>query len=386
MCSECCYTHNSTPCPAHTNRRQRIQHQAKAAIDAKAPVLDLSYMHMTACPSIIGEGALFVTCLNISNNELDEVPEIVGNLVSCEEFFCQYNKLTCLPEPIASLNKLVELDAKNNLLMQLPAQIGNLQHLTRLSLTNNRLECLPESFGNLLSLRELSLYCNDLSSLPSSFGQLENLEVLYLGQNRNLNALPDDIGNLKCLVDLDASECALLQIPSSLARCRHLRRLWLSENRIREVPDLTSMLALTDLFLQLYNFNVQGNPMYESPADLPPDIVPKPKLEDTLVELCGRFVVEKRLAWRALLTPMVQQLLSQASHCALCGKVVITCMSVEVRFEVVASYHRVPLLVKICNRKHVRINAPLPVQQAQRPWRHELDHDAIFDPMEIMLY
>ena len=83
----------------------------------------------------------------------------------------------------------------NNQLETLPDSIGNLKNLEYLDLYNNKLASLPDSIGNLTNLEYLGLYSNKLETLPDSIGNLKNLGRLGLSFNR-LAILPDSIGNL----------------------------------------------------------------------------------------------------------------------------------------------------------------------------------------------
>jgi Leucine-rich repeat (LRR) protein len=53
---------------------------------------------------------------------------------------------------------LKKLDLEDNDLNCLPESIGNLVNLEELNLNVNDLNCLPESFGNLVNLKKLYLY------------------------------------------------------------------------------------------------------------------------------------------------------------------------------------------------------------------------------------
>ena len=46
------------------------------------------------------------------------------------------------------------------------------------------------------------------------------------------------------------------------------------------------------------------------------------------------------------------QVLGSAHQCAVCGAPVLQCGAEFVRFDVIFSYHRVPLLFRICNQPH----------------------------------
>jgi len=48
--------------------------------------------------------------LDISNNQLNELPESIGNLFKLNRLYLQNNKLTDLPQSIGNLSNLIILD------------------------------------------------------------------------------------------------------------------------------------------------------------------------------------------------------------------------------------------------------------------------------------
>ncbi len=92
-------------------------------------------------------------------------------------------------ESIYELHDLRALNLHNNQLKELPPMIGQLANLRRLDLDNNQLKELPPTIGTLTNLQYLHLYNNQLKELPSTIGQLTNLQYLYL-HNNQLKELP----------------------------------------------------------------------------------------------------------------------------------------------------------------------------------------------------
>jgi len=86
-------------------------------------------------------------------------------------------------EKIAWLMNNKLLDLNNNQLTQLPNEIGNLVSLEGLYLYSNQLTQLPAEIGNLVSLERLNLHNNELTQLPTEIGNLVALKWLYLSGN-----------------------------------------------------------------------------------------------------------------------------------------------------------------------------------------------------------
>ena len=99
-----------------------------------------------------------VTKLNISCNNLTELPQKIFKLISLHEFYCYYNKLTELPKEIGQLTSLQIFSCDNNELTKLPKEIGQLTLLNIFSCHHNKLTELPKEIGQLVSLRKL--FCN----------------------------------------------------------------------------------------------------------------------------------------------------------------------------------------------------------------------------------
>jgi Leucine-rich repeat (LRR) protein len=113
-----------------------------------------------------------LTVLDMGENNLQGLPESIGNLQSLERFDLQENQLTSLPQTIGNLQSLEYIDLDFNNLTRLPESIGKLQSLKYMYLNNNQLTSLPQTIGDLQSLRDLYIDNNPLTSLPPSFLEL----------------------------------------------------------------------------------------------------------------------------------------------------------------------------------------------------------------------
>ena len=63
---------------------------------------------------------LYITAINLSNNQLTELPESVGNLTQLTLLILDNNELNKLPESIFNLTQLTQLSLSNNQLTELP--------------------------------------------------------------------------------------------------------------------------------------------------------------------------------------------------------------------------------------------------------------------------
>ena len=127
--------------------------------------------------------------LDLSHNNLTQLPVEIGQLTQLTVLYLSNNKLTYLPVEIGLLTQLTVLYLYNNNLTQLPVEIGLLTQLTKLYLDGNQLTQLPVEIGLLTQLTKLYLVRNQLTHLPVEIGQLTQLTELYLSGNMIENLL-----------------------------------------------------------------------------------------------------------------------------------------------------------------------------------------------------
>uniref|UniRef100_A0A8C8EWT9 Leucine rich repeat containing 1 n=1 Tax=Oncorhynchus tshawytscha TaxID=74940 RepID=A0A8C8EWT9_ONCTS len=200
--------------------------------------LSINDISLQALPENIGKSLSLLHRLeelDLGNNELYNLPETIGCLVSLKDlwldgnhvfnpmslffFFCSAGKL----------RRLSILKADQNRLAQLPESIGNCESLTELVLTENRLQSLPRSIGKLKRLSNFNCDRNRLASLPKEIGGCSSLNVFCVRGNR-LTRIPSEISQATELHVFDVSGNRLLHLPISLTMLR-LKALWLSENQ-----------------------------------------------------------------------------------------------------------------------------------------------------------
>ena len=182
--------------------------------------------------------------LDLKFNQLETLPERIGELTSLTSLYLDSNKLQTLPESIEGLTNLVTLNLVNNQLETLPESIRELTRLTSLDLHSNQFRTLPDSIGDFANLETLNLDYNQLETLPESIGGLTKLEILSLYYNL-LKTLPDSIGGLANLVKLNLVVNQLETLPESIGGLTNLETLNLVSNRLQTLPD--SIEGLTNL-------------------------------------------------------------------------------------------------------------------------------------------
>lgn len=137
--------------------------------------------------------------------------------------------------PRTKQNELTELDLSNQQLTELPPEIGQFKNLQNLNLSENQLSFLPQEIGQLKHLQSLDLSQNQIISLPKELNQLKDLKQLNLQQNQ-LSEVPREILQLTWLAHLDLSKNQLKQLPKKLTRLRKLKEFNLQQNPLSFPP------------------------------------------------------------------------------------------------------------------------------------------------------
>ncbi len=198
--------------------------------------------------------------LSLSGNQLESLPEGIGELKHLEELYLSRNRLTSFPLEICKLEHLRNLSLSGNKLESLPEEICELKHLEELYLSGNKLESIPVRIGQLKSLFVLKLSENRLRSLPGQICELANLELLALSGNplelipnkicqltkltilylvnTKLQSLPNEICELKNLRTLNVSNNHLTGLPEGIFKLSNLTALYFSNNRLQSFPEV----------------------------------------------------------------------------------------------------------------------------------------------------
>jgi leucine-rich repeat protein SHOC2 len=228
---------------------QQVLELIAAAHRERATKLDLSGQNLTELPESVCKIDSLLE-LDLSHNQLIRLPDSIGNLTKLIYLNLRSNYLNVLPHSIDNLRKLKVIVIHKNPLINLPDNIGNLTQLTRLRVDSDasqrtNLKLLPESIGNLVNLTYLQINDYQLLDLPMSMNKLKRLSQLYL-INNNLAIFPPVICCLNGLTHLSLKGNRLVSLPENIERLSKLKNLDVSENQITELPK--SMSKLTNLF------------------------------------------------------------------------------------------------------------------------------------------
>ncbi|RZL33441.1 MAG: protein kinase [Rubrivivax sp.] len=128
--------------------------------------------------------------LDLSGNELEDLPPDLPRLHRLKVIFCANNRFTRLPEVLGRCAALEMVGFKANRIVEVPAAALP-PRLRWLILTDNDITALPDELGR-RPLQKVALAGNRLAALPASFAACETLELLRISANQ-LDGLPDGL-------------------------------------------------------------------------------------------------------------------------------------------------------------------------------------------------
>jgi hypothetical protein len=150
--------------------------------------LDLSGA-LTEFPAEIFELADSLEVLNLSGNQLSQLPADLPRLHKLKVLFCSDNPFTAVPEVLGECAQLEMVGFKANRIAHVPAASLPPQ-LRWLILSDNQVAELPTELGDRPRLQKLMLAGNRLAALPESLSACSNLQLLRIAANR-FEQLPD---------------------------------------------------------------------------------------------------------------------------------------------------------------------------------------------------
>jgi hypothetical protein len=144
--------------------------------------------------------------------------------------------LTEFPPEIFELADTLEvLDLSDNQLSELPAEFPRLSKLKILFLSDNQFVRLPTVLADCQQLEIISFKRNKLEEIPEN-SLPQAIRCLVLTAN-TITKLPDSIGDLKSLQKIMLAGNQLTNLPETMQHCRALQLMRLSANQLIELPD-----------------------------------------------------------------------------------------------------------------------------------------------------
>ena len=138
---------------------------------------------LTELPKEVFELADTLEVLNLSGNQLRDLPHQLSRLHKLQVLFASDNDFEWLPEVLGDCPALQMVGFKANRIVDVPAAALP-PALRWLTLTDNAIHRLPTELGQRPALQKLMLAGNRLQALPESLQNAQRLELLRVSANR----------------------------------------------------------------------------------------------------------------------------------------------------------------------------------------------------------
>lgn len=126
--------------------------------------------------------------LDLSDNQLTELPDSISQLKRLKIIFFERNHFVAFPKILKELPLLSMIGFKSNQIQTVPENAFP-PMLKWLILTNNKIKKIPKSIGDCILLQKCTIAGNLIEELPSVMANCVNLELLRISANK-LNAIP----------------------------------------------------------------------------------------------------------------------------------------------------------------------------------------------------
>lgn len=193
-------------------------------LKTKSTRLELMELRLKTLPPSLRKLS-WLQALNISNNEINYLPEWIGELKMLIDLRVHSNPLKSLPVNLKQLSMLEGFSiSRATLGLNQYEVIGSLQNLRDLVMGHLGLTQVPESLRQLKKLNSLHLYDNNITELPEWLIELTKLSDLVVVEN-SLQSLPANLVKLKSLKRLGIFGNSDLNMPVEIAKSYNARKI-----------------------------------------------------------------------------------------------------------------------------------------------------------------
>ena len=120
--------------------------------------------------------------LDLSGNNISELPDNFQEFKKLKIVFISNNKFTIFPKVLADCPNLTMIGFRSNQIVEIPENSFPL-NLQWLILTENKIEVLPNSIGDCKYLQKFAISGNRLKTLPNEMKNCRRLELLRISAN-----------------------------------------------------------------------------------------------------------------------------------------------------------------------------------------------------------
>jgi len=138
---------------------------------------------LTELPKEIYTLADTLEILDLSNNQLSDLPDDFYKLKNLKRLFLSFNQFKHIPDVLRQCPNLIMVAFKSNQITEFKAHCLPTK-IEWLILTDNQIPALPDTFGEYSQLKKLALAGNQLTHLPASMANCKELELIRLSANK----------------------------------------------------------------------------------------------------------------------------------------------------------------------------------------------------------
>ncbi|MBN2647674.1 MAG: serine/threonine-protein kinase, partial [Thiotrichales bacterium] len=161
-----------------------------------APRIQISD-NLTEFPAELYQQVDTLEILDLSNNQLAELPDDLHRFKKLKILFCSLNPFKELPTVLGQCENLEMVGFKSCQIEHVSEQALP-PKLRWLILTDNQIAQLPDCFDKTPNLQKLSLACNQLTALPATLAHCSRLELIRVSANQ-LAEFPDVLTKMPSL-------------------------------------------------------------------------------------------------------------------------------------------------------------------------------------------
>ncbi|MFN8436898.1 MAG: leucine-rich repeat-containing protein kinase family protein [Cytophagales bacterium] len=186
--------------------------------------------NITEFPLEIFELADTLEILDLSQNQLQGIPDDFSTLSKLKIFFASENPISIFPEVLGTCTNLEMIGFKACNIEFIPTNAFP-PKLRWLILTQNKISSIPDSLGKCVRLQKCMLAGNQLKTLPETLKNCVNLELLRISANQ-FDQLPECVLKLPKLAWLATAGNPFCETSLSLTE---LETLEYSDFEIKEI-------------------------------------------------------------------------------------------------------------------------------------------------------
>ena len=192
--------------------------------------------------------------LRLANNQIEVLPEAIGQITALVVLDLKKNKLKALPNSFSKLSGLCNLNLDDNQFSVIPASFKNLVNLNELSVASNKLQLVEDdAFATMTKLTVLDLHQNQMKGVFNSVPESQKLDQLLLSFN-HIDTL-ENLQRCKNLTVLDLHNNQFSKLSDHICELYHLKTLKISNNNL---SDINPKVSLID---SLVRMSIEGNPL-----------------------------------------------------------------------------------------------------------------------------